>query len=79
MLANNFDTPKIYDMTSIRKTDYKNSDFKIWFKDYTGQPLPVLNIKSGTEDVNINEDLLESSTVEISQLVFKIECELVIN
>jgi hypothetical protein len=80
MIANNFITPKIYNMTSIRNTDYKNSDFKIWFKNYTGNPLPVLEIKSGSQTV-IDEDTsveVNSSTVDISQLVFKIECELII-
>jgi hypothetical protein len=78
MLANNFETAKVYNLTSIRNTDYKNSDFKIWFKDYTGAPLPVLGIKTGTEKVVDNDTEIDSSTVEISQLVFKIECELII-
>jgi hypothetical protein len=80
MIANNFITPKVYNMTSIRNTDYKNSDFKIWFKNYTGNPLPVLEIKTGSQTV-IDEDTsteVNSSTVDISQLVFKIECELII-
>jgi hypothetical protein len=80
MLANNFTTPKVYNMTSIRNIDYKNSDFKVWFKDYTGVPLPVLEVKGGTETVidKTNNSSIDSSTVEISQLVFKIECELII-
>jgi hypothetical protein len=78
MLGNNFNTPKVYNLTSFQNADYNNSDFKVWFKDYTGAPLPVLAVKGGTEKVEVNDETVDSTTVEISQLVFKIECQLLI-
>jgi hypothetical protein len=80
MLANNFFTPKLYDLTTIHNIDSNGRDFKIWFRDHTGNPLPILDIKTG-EPVKVNTSSgvsIDSNTVNISQLVFKIECELMV-
>ena len=76
MLGNNFFTPKSYDITSHNNIDSRSRDFKIWFKDNKGNPLPILEIKTVAE-----YDSTEGSEVNrlvITQLIFKIECELMI-
>jgi hypothetical protein len=76
MLGNNFFTPKAYDISSYQNLDSKSRDFKIWFKDNQGKPLPILEIKTTPRYIEREEG--ECYVLEISQLIFKIECELMI-
>jgi hypothetical protein len=63
MIANNYNTPKIYDVT-----DSDLQDITIWFEDSYGMRVPIRGAYSSDGGV-LNE---------IYQSVFKIECELAV-
>jgi hypothetical protein len=70
MTGNNYFTPKSYEIydTTVRTLDF-------WFKDYEGHSLPIFQLKKNFNNPYDNDN---PDTIEINQLVFKIEGEILI-
>jgi hypothetical protein len=67
MVANNYYTPKLYNLTNSPELQ----EIRIWFKDSYGERVCLRTSYAGTSDLNLLD--------EIRQAVFRIELELVIS